>query len=109
MIKWGYDLVSGRGINLDGANFKPSDELFACEEALRACIGCGACTAACTAGALTPFNFRQMHTFIRRGELKMAKEEVKKCMLCGKCSMLCPRGINTRNVVVSIKKIFSER
>lgn len=100
--------MSGRSIDLDTADFKPSDRLFACEDALRACIGCGACTAACTASSLTPFNFRRMHTFIRRGELTMVREEVKKCMLCGKCSMLCPRGINTRNVVISIKKIFAD-
>lgn len=100
--------MATRSINLDTADFKPSDKLFACEEALRACIGCGACSAACTAGLISSFNFRKMHTYIRRGELGSIKEEVQKCMLCGKCSMLCPRGINTRNVIVSIKRIFAD-
>ena len=108
MKKFGYGIAEARHINLDKADFRPSDLLFECEEALRACIGCGACTGGCTAGFLTPFNFRRMHTNIRRGELASIKAEVDKCMLCGRCSMVCPRGINTRNVIVSIKKIFKD-
>ena len=30
--------------------------------------------------------------------------EMNKCMLCGKCRLLCPRGINTRGVVMLIKR-----
>mgnify|MGYP000775736821 FL=1 len=69
-----------------------------------ACIGCGACTAVCTAGNLTEFNFRKVHTLVRRGEYQGAYEEMNKCMLCGKCRLVCPRGINTRGVVMLIKR-----
>ena len=68
------------------------------------CIGCGACTAVCTAGNLTEFNFRKVHTLVRRGEYQGAYEEMNKCMLCGKCRLVCPRGINTRGVVMLIKR-----
>ena len=68
------------------------------------CIGCGACTALCTAGNLTSFNFRKVHTLVRRGEYEGAYEEMNKCMLCGKCRLACPRGINTRGVVMLIKR-----
>ena len=68
------------------------------------CIGCGACTAVCTAGNLTSFNFRRVHTLVRRGEYQGAYEEMNKCMLCGKCRLVCPRGINTRGVVMLIKR-----
>ena len=68
------------------------------------CIGCGACTAICTAGNLTQFNFRKVHTLVRRGEYRGAYEEMNKCMLCGKCRLVCPRGINTRGVVLLIKR-----
>ena len=68
------------------------------------CIGCGACTALCTAGNLTSFNFRKVHTLVRRGEYQGAYEEMNKCMLCGKCRLVCPRGINTRGVVMLIKR-----
>lgn len=71
---------------------------------LQACIACGSCTATCTAGNLTDFNFRKVHTLVRRGEYKGAYEEMNKCMLCGKCRLSCPRGINTRGVVMLIKR-----
>jgi heterodisulfide reductase subunit C len=41
---------------------------------------------------------------IRRGENQQAKEEIGKCMLCGKCFLACPRNVNTRNVIINIKK-----
>jgi heterodisulfide reductase subunit C len=25
-----------------------------------------------------------------------------KCMLCGKCQLVCPRGVNLRNLILSI-------
>ena len=53
---------------------------------------------------LTEFNFRKVHTLVRRGEYQGAYEEMNKCMLCGKCRLVCPRGINTRGVVMLIKR-----
>ena len=50
------------------------------------------------------FNFRKVHTLVRRGEYEGAYEEMNKCMLCGKCRLACPRGINTRGVVMLIKR-----
>ena len=40
----------------------------------------------------------------RRGEYREAYEQMDKCMLCGKCRLVCPRGINTREIVLTIKK-----
>ncbi|MBQ3174194.1 MAG: 4Fe-4S binding protein, partial [Alistipes sp.] len=31
-------------------------------------------------------------------------EELNKCMLCGKCRLVCPRGINTRAMIMLIKR-----
>ena len=45
------------------------------------CIGCGGCTATCTAGNLTDFNFRKLHTLVRRGEYQGVYEQMNKCML----------------------------
>ena len=47
---------------------------------------------------------RKVHTLVRRGEYQGAYEEMNKCMLCGKCRLVCPRGINTRGVVMLIKR-----
>ena len=114
MKSFGFGVRTSRRIDLDTANFEPSDELFACEEALRACIGCGACVGGCTARnnedpeGKDGMNFRVLHTHVRRGELASIQKEVSKCMLCGRCSLVCPRGINTRNVIMSIKRIFKQ-
>ena len=112
------DIVAGQGtmlsgpigidkprvIDLDRNNLRKSDEILREMPELQTCIGCGACTALCTAGNLTSFNFRKVHTLVRRGEYEGAYEEMNKCMLCGKCRLACPRGINTRGVVMLIKR-----
>jgi heterodisulfide reductase subunit C len=41
---------------------------------------------------------------IKQGEIEGLSKEIDKCMLCGKCILVCPRGINTRHVVMLIKK-----
>ncbi len=71
------------------------------------CMSCGACTATCSAGNLIDFNIRRISLYLRRGELVQLAEEIDKCMLCGKCQLICPRGINTRNVILLIKKGIS--
>ena len=104
MINFGFSISRPRAIDIDRNNLKKSNEIMREMPELQACIGCGTCTATCTAGNLTEFNFRKVHTLIRRGEYQGAYEEMNKCMLCGKCRLLCPRGINTRGVVMLIKR-----
>ena len=101
---FGYNINRPRIINLDNNDLRKSFDIIAEMPELQACIGCGSCTASCTAGNLTNFNFRKLHTSVRRGEYKGAYEEISKCMLCGKCRLVCPRGINTRGVVMLIKR-----
>ena len=103
-INFGYTISKPRAIDIDRNNLRKSDEILREMPELQACIGCGACTAVCTAGNLTEFNFRKVHTLVRRGEYQGAYEEMNKCMLCGKCRLVCPRGINTRGVVMLIKR-----
>ncbi len=108
MINWGYSTLQTRHLDLDKADYRKSVAIFSEDERLRACIGCGGCAGSCTAGAITDFNFRKLHTLIRRGDYTNALQEAEKCMLCGKCTLICPRGINTRKVVIAIKKYFAE-
>lgn len=108
MINWSFKTLPSRHIDLNKGDYTKSVAIFTEDERLRACIGCGGCTGSCTAGAITDFNFRKLHTLIRRGEYTNVIEEVNKCMLCGKCTLVCPRGINTRKVVIAIKKYFCE-
>lgn len=75
---------------------------------MQSCIACGACTATCTAAGVTDFNIRRVQTLVRRGEYANAYDELNKCMLCGKCRLVCPRGINTRGMILLLKRELSE-
>ena len=94
-INFGYTISKPRAIDIDRNNLRKSDEILHEMPELQA---------VCTAGNLTEFNFRKVHTLVRRGEYQGAYEEMNKCMLCGKCRLVCPRGINTRGVVMLIKR-----
>ncbi|MCD8072627.1 MAG: 4Fe-4S dicluster domain-containing protein [Alistipes sp.] len=107
-INWGYSISRPRAVDMDTNDLDAAAALVAELPELQACIACGACTATCTAGNLTPFNLRRVHTLVRRGEYKGAYDELNKCMLCGKCRLSCPRGINTRGVVMAIKRRLGE-
>ena len=97
---FGYDISRPRAIDLDNNDLRKSYDILAELPELQSCIGCGSCTAA----NLTSFNFRKLHTSVRRGEYKGAYEELSKCMLCGKCRLVCPRGINTRALIMLMKR-----
>ena len=97
----GGSVSAGLGI-YDTMQLISSDVATICT-GLAASMGAVLLTAG-TAGNLTSFNFRKVHTLVRRGEYEGAYEEMNKCMLCGKCRLACPRGINTRGVVMLIKR-----
>ncbi|MDR0954140.1 MAG: 4Fe-4S dicluster domain-containing protein [Rikenellaceae bacterium] len=109
MTDWGYILTKPRVIDLDANQRALSERLQAMEPYLRSCIGCGNCTATCTAGAITPFNIRKLQTLFRRGEYEGLRAEIDKCMFCGKCRIACPRGINTRKIIQDIKRLLDEQ
>ena len=55
-----------------------------------ACIGCNACTKACTQN----LNVMQYIAYAQRGELEKCAEESFDCVGCGCCSVRCPAGIS---------------
>ena len=93
-MNFGYSINQPRSINLDKNDLSYSRQLLREHPELETCI----------AGNLTSFNLRKVQTLVRRGEYAGAYEELSKCMLCGKCRLVCPRGINTREIVLTIKK-----
>lgn len=107
-MDFGYSISRPRALDLDKNDLSVSRKALREMPELQACIGCGGCTATCTAGNLTQYNFRKVHTLVRRGDYQGAFDEMNKCMLCGKCRLVCPRGINTRGVVMMIKRLLSE-
>lgn len=104
MPQFGFTISQPRAVNLDTNDLVVAERLLRDMPEFQTCIACGTCTATCTAGNLTDFNFRKVHTLVRRGEYDKAYRELDKCMLCGKCRLGCPRGINTRGLIIRIKR-----
>jgi heterodisulfide reductase subunit C len=104
MIDFGYTISNDRQTDLDRGDMRYFEFVRAIDPSLDICIGCGSCTATCTAGNFTSFNIRRLHTAIRRGDPGSLKSEIKKCMFCGKCQLACPRGVNLRNVILSLNR-----
>lgn len=106
MIDFGYTIAPTRRIDLDHAG----PQLRLCRQVLdevpssRLCIGCGTCTAGCTAAQFSDFNIRRVHLCFSRGRHEGLAESLQRCMLCGKCLLSCPRGVNTRGLIISYRQ-----
>jgi heterodisulfide reductase subunit C len=106
MPDFGYKIQKDRQIDYDNNDRTFFYYLKRVEPTISLCIGCGTCTATCSANRLTDFNFRKVMQFIRRGEKGEFIKEIDKCMLCGKCILVCPKNINTRNVIHVARQYF---
>lgn len=105
MIDFGYGLTPSSTINLDKTDLSSFKELVELEPDVLKCIACGSCCASCSAGNFTEMNLRKIVLTLSRGDNSVIGD-IRSCMLCGKCIMVCPRGINTRNVILSICKLY---
>jgi len=108
MIDFGYSINTDRQIDYDANDHRMSHFILSREPSYNLCIGCGSCTATCSAGNFTDFNFRKLHLMIKRGEISEIKTKIQKCMFCGKCLLVCPRGVNTRNLILTINCAIDE-
>ncbi|MFH0896261.1 MAG: 4Fe-4S dicluster domain-containing protein [Bacteroidota bacterium] len=104
MKNFGYTLQKDRQIDYDKNDKRIIEFVRKFEPTVNICIACGTCTATCTAAQFTDFNIRMVHTLMKRGETDRLAEEIAKCQYCGKCLLACPRGVNTRNMILGIKK-----
>ena len=66
-----------------------------------ACIGCNACTKACTQG----LNVMQYIAYAQRGEYEKCAEESFDCVMCGVCSSRCPAGISHPQVAMLARRL----
>lgn len=112
MNRFGFQISTARSIDLDRADAKFRQRLLEAVPSYRYCIGCGGCTATCSAGAFTDFNIRKTHFLFSRGEVDklsptpMPDVDLNKCMLCGKCTLVCPRGVNTRGLIMQMRQLL---
>lgn len=96
---WGYSIPAARVIDYDKNDKALAAYLAEKVQSSKLCIGCGSCTATCSAGNLTEFNIRKLQMLVKRGESDETKKNLEKCMLCGKCLLVCPRGVDTRQMI----------
>ncbi len=66
-----------------------------------ACIGCNACTKACT----QKLNVMQYIAYAQRGDFERCAEESFDCVMCGVCSSRCPAGISHPQVAMLARRI----
>ena len=68
---------------------------------LYSCIGCNACTNACTQG----LNVMQYIAAAQRGDFKTCAELSFDCVMCGVCSSRCPAGISHPQVAELARRL----
>lgn len=107
MKNFGFTISEGRQINADEADNSKVNRLLEIVPSFKWCIGCGGCTATCSAAGFTDYNIRRIHTAFLRGQYEGLDEKLQKCMLCGKCLLVCPRGVNTRNLIINMRRILA--
>jgi len=107
MADFGFNIIKDNTIYYDNNDRSVAMFVLEREPSLHNCIQCGSCTGSCSAAAFTNFNFRKMHSLMRRGENSQLMQALSQCMLCGKCQLVCPRGVNTRNVIRQMKIALS--
>lgn len=104
MTDFGFTLSKSSTMDLGKVDDRRLEELWKLEPGAKVCIGCGSCSASCPAGSLSGMSMRKVLLAIQRGQ--SVKGMLQCCMLCGKCTMVCPRGINTRNLILAICKLY---
>jgi len=104
MAGWGYSLNKDRQIDFDANDRSVYFRVIGLEPSLGKCISCGSCSATCSSAVFTDLDIRKIFVLLSRGELRDLKKHLDDCMLCGKCILVCPRGVNTRNVILTIRK-----
>lgn len=104
MIDFGFKLNKSATIDLSKVDNSLYERLCEKEPTAKMCMSCGSCSATCTAAEYSGMSVRKVLLSIQRGQ--DIREMISCCMLCGKCSMVCPRGINSRQLLLTISKLY---
>jgi len=81
---------------------KPTDQIMMqLYPEIYACVGCNACTKACTQG----LNVMQYIAYAQRGAYAECAEESFDCVMCGVCSSRCPAGISHPQVALLARRL----
>ena len=92
LVKEAYDIEK----------LKPTDSvMMQLYPEIYACVGCNACTKACTQG----LNVMQYIAYAQRGDFKACAEASFDCVMCGVCSARCPAGISHPQVAMLARRL----
>lgn len=105
MTDFGFQLSPSSAVNLDTTDRRRYDRLVRIVPEAGTCIGCGSCSATCTAAPWSGMSVRKVLLGLQRGRDEEVDRMLSACMLCGKCTMVCPRGINTRQLILTLCRL----
>ncbi len=104
MKNFGFTINKDRQIDYDKNDKTLFNLIKKYEPDIMICISCGTCSATCSVNKFSDFGLRKIILQIKRGDTSGLRAEMSKCMMCGKCMLVCPRDVNTRNIILNIKK-----
>ena len=107
-MDFGFGLSPSSAIDLDKVDLARWKRLVQENGDALICIGCGSCSATCTAAPFSGMSMRKVLLGLQRGRDAEVDRMLSCCMLCGKCTMVCPRGINTRHLILTLRRITQE-
>ncbi len=105
-MDFGFSLSPSSAIELDTLDTSLFRKFCRIEPGARTCIACGSCSATCTAAEHSGMSVRKLLLGLQRGKKAEVERMLSNCMLCGKCTMVCPRGINTRQVILTVCRLY---
>ncbi|MFA5713526.1 MAG: 4Fe-4S dicluster domain-containing protein [Bacteroidales bacterium] len=101
---FGFEIYVEKRVTIDRSKGNLFEKLSQIEPDILNCIGCGSCSATCSAALFTGCSFREAILLLERDMENEAKMLLSPCMLCGKCTIVCPRGINCRAIIFNLLK-----
>ena len=104
-MDFGYQINPSSAVNLDHVDRRRYDALVRLAPDAATCMACGSCSASCTASAWSGMSVRKVLLGLQRGRDAEVDRMLSACMLCGKCTMVCPRGINTRQLILTLCRL----
>ena len=104
-MDFGYQISPSSAVNLDQVDLRRYDALVRLCPDARTCMACGSCSATCTSSSWSGMSVRKVLLGLQRGRDAEVDRMLSACMLCGKCTMVCPRGINTRQLILTLCRL----
>lgn len=83
------------------------------EEALKACMNCGVCTAICPAAEFYDYDPRRICDLVQRGDEEEIEQVLRSdtiwyCGQCMSCKTRCPRGNVPGELITVLRKVSQE-